>query len=110
MRRFIIPVLLLLASCATRPPINVINPQADYYGDGWVCRQEAARYAQHVRSSQQVPSSAQTQTNCFVNGRYVNCTSTSYPAPDLAQAFQSGYDAGAEDRAFDACMRARGWR
>jgi hypothetical protein len=101
---------LVVAACAATPLVNVVNPRADYDADAWACTQEAARYAQLVRSNQAAPQSNQTQTSCLVNGRYVNCTSTSTPSPNLAQAFESGYNVGAEDRAFEACIRAKGWR
>ena len=109
MRSTLIVILLLLASCAA-PPVNVVSPKANYDVDAWACTQEAARYAQQVRSNQPAPQSNQTQTTCLVNGQYMNCTSTSAPVPNLAQAFESGYNVGAEDRAFGACIRAKGWR
>ena len=78
----LVGAVLALAACGGQPRVNTLNKAADQQADTRACKQQASQFAAPARSA-------------------------NYSAPASPS---KTYSPGAEDRAFEACMRARGWR
>ncbi len=103
----------LIAACASRPPVNVLNPSANYSTDDWACQQEVAQLTQRLQAAQPPAAASGYSMNCQASGSNVACNSHPNvdPGPNAYwNAYNASHNARMLSEAKPACMRAKGWR